>query len=143
VREKQRDFIRGTLLHVDFQAVSLTEKIRTSVSIELFGSSPAVKDLNGLVFLNLDELEIECLPQDLPEMVRVDISGLATIGSSIHVRDINLGSAITVFDDPNVIIAVVNLAGKEEEVVEVTEEVVVAEPEVIERGKKEEEAAEE
>jgi len=143
VREKQRDFIRGTLLHVDFQAVSLTEKIRTAVSIELFGSSPAVKDMNGLVYLNLDELEIECLPQDLPEMVRVDVSGLATIGSSIHVRDIDLGAAITIFDDPNEIIAVVNLAGKEEEeVAVVAEEVAAVEPEVIERGKKEEEAEE-
>jgi large subunit ribosomal protein L25 len=49
VREKQRDFIRGTLKHIDFQVVSLTEKIRAKVPVELKGISPAVKDLNGVV----------------------------------------------------------------------------------------------
>ena len=74
VREKQRDVIKRTLLHVDFQAVSLTEKLRTEVIIELTGTAPAVKDFNGVVVTGLDELEVECLPSDLPERIVVDIS---------------------------------------------------------------------
>ena len=67
VREKQRDYIRGTLRHVDFQAVSLTEKIRAKVGVVLHGTSPAVRDFNGIVVNGISDLEVEALPQDLPE----------------------------------------------------------------------------
>jgi large subunit ribosomal protein L25 len=142
VREKQRDFIRGTLLHVDFQAISLTEKIRTKVAIELTGTSPAVKDLNGFIVSGLDELEVECLPQYLPEKIVVDISTLAKIGDGLYVRDVPGLENVTFLDHPEAVIAVVTLAGKEEEEAPVAE-VAVEEPEVIEKGKKEEEEAEE
>ncbi len=59
IREKQRDFIRGTLKHVDFQVISLTEKIRTKVSIDFVGLSPAVKDYNGIIYTNMNELDVE------------------------------------------------------------------------------------
>jgi large subunit ribosomal protein L25 len=141
VREKQRDFIRGTYLHVDFQTVSLTEKLRTQVSVELTGLSPAVKDFNGFVVNGLTDLEVECFPQDLPEQIVVDISSLAKIGDGIYVRDIVISDKVVLLDSPDEMIALVTFAGKEEE------EVVVAptleEPEVIEKGKKEEEEGEE
>lgn len=136
VREKQRNYILGDLLHVDFQVVSLTEKIRATVSIELIGVAPAVKEFNGIVLAGLEELEVESLPQDLPERFIVDISKLAKIGDSVHVRDILVSDNVEVLTDPDEMI--VNITGgvKEEEITE--EEAGANEPEVIERGKKEE-----
>jgi large subunit ribosomal protein L25 len=139
VREKQRNFIRGNLLHVDFQAVSLTEKIRAKVSLVFQGISLAVKDLNGLIVENLDELDIEAFPQDLPERIIIDVSGMDRIGDSILVKDVIVSEKVLVLTNPDDVIAVVTLTGQEEEA-EVAP-VVVAEPEVVERGKKEEEPA--
>jgi large subunit ribosomal protein L25 len=140
VREKQRDFIKGTLLHVDFQVVSLTEKIRTSVGIELSGTSPAVKDFNGVIVQELDEVEVEALPQDLPDKFVVDISGLAKIGDAVFVRDLNVPSSIEILNEPDEVVVIVTGAAPEISEEEVSEE--ISEPEVIERGKKEEEEIE-
>lgn len=137
VREKQKNYIRGTLLHVDFLAVSLTEKIRASVAIEIHGVAPAVKDYNGVVINGLESIEVESLPQDLPERVVVDISGLKNIGDGIYVRDLKLASNVIVHTDVDEMIVVVTGSSTEEAVVE--GEATMAEPEVIEKGKKEEE----
>ncbi len=142
VREKQRDYIKGTLKHVDFQVVSLTEKIRTRVGIELVGQSPAVKDFNGVVVTSLDHLEVECLPQYLPERILVDIGKLVKIGDGIFVRDIQLSEQVEILDDPDEMLVIVTAQIAEEEVVAAPEEAVAEEPEVIEKGKKEEEEGE-
>ena len=142
VREKQRDFIKNILKHVDFQVVSLTEKIRARVSVEVVGLSPAVKDFNGVVVTGTSELEVESLPQNLPERFVVDISRLAKIGDGIYVRDLPLSPDYAILDDGNEMLVLVTYPAGEE----VTEEVVVPgveEPEVIEKGKKEEEEGEE
>ncbi|MDD5369353.1 MAG: 50S ribosomal protein L25 [Anaerolineaceae bacterium] len=138
VREKQRDFIRGTLLHVDFQAVSLTEKIRTKVGVELVGLAPAVKDFNAVIVNGLDALEVEAFPQDLPERFTVDISQLKELGDAIHVRDIIVSEKVTVLDQPDEMIVLATVS-KEEEEAPVAEVSAAEEPEIIERGKKEEE----
>jgi large subunit ribosomal protein L25 len=139
VREKQRDFIRGTLKHVDFQVVSLTEKIRAKVSVDLAGISPAVKDLNGVVVTGLNELEVECFPQYLPERFIIDISTMAKIGDGIYVRDLKTSADVEVLANPDDMLVIVTMGAAEE-----IEAVIpgVAEPEVIEKGKKEEEAPE-
>ena len=143
IREKQRDFIKNRLLHIDFLVVSLTEKLTASVSIELTGLSLAVKDFNAILVTGLDEIEVECLPGDLPEKIVVDISSLAKVGDAIHVRDLVLSDKVKVLSSPEEMI-VIATAAKVEEVVEVvTPEAGVEEPEVIEKGKKEEEGAEE
>ena len=136
VREKQRDHILGTLLHVDFQAVSLLEKLRTNVSIGVYGESPAVKNLNGVLVMNINSLEVECLPQDLPERILIDISVLSAIGQSIAVKDIKVSELVEILSDPNDVIIVVTAQEAEEEV-EV--EPIEVEPEVLEKGKEEEE----
>lgn len=142
VREKQRDFIKNRLLHVDFLTVSMTEKIRTTVAIELVGTAPAAKDYNAVLVTGLDEVEIECLPSDLPNRIVVDLSALKEIGDGIYVRDLPLSDKVRVLDDPDELIVVATSAEAEEE-----EGAVVAaemtEPEVIERGKKEAEEEEE
>lgn len=139
VREKQPDYVKNMLLHVDFLAVSLTEKIRAQVTIDLTGVAPAVKDFNANVVHNVTALEVECLPQNLPQTFVVDISTLAKIGDAIYVRDVPAPAKVEILTHPDEII-VVATATKEEAEPEVVE--AAAEPEVIERGKKEEEAEE-
>jgi large subunit ribosomal protein L25 len=136
VREKQRDYLKNRLLHLDFQVISMTEKVTTKVGIELTGTAPAVKEFSAVIVTVLNELEVECMPQNLPARIVIDISGLAEIGAGIHVRDVVLSDKVKILDDPAEMI-VVATATKEEKVVE---EVPVAEeaaPEASEPGQKE------
>lgn len=137
VRERQKNYVRNTFIHIDFQVVSLTEKIRAMVRIEVRGNSPAVKDFNAVLVNNITEVEVEALPRDLPEHFIVDVSNLANIGDVIKVRDLEVSDKVEILKDPDEIIVVATGAAPEE--VEEVAEVEAAEPEVIERGKKEEE----
>lgn len=146
VRDRQKDVVYGNLLHVDFLAVSLTETLRTSVILELVGESPAAESGEAVVVQSLNELEIECLPQDLLDKIEVDISGLETTSDSILVSSIELSDKITILTDPNEVVASVTYVIQEvEEEEEVELEELIAdevEPEVIERGKVEGESEE-
>jgi large subunit ribosomal protein L25 len=145
VREKQLDFIRNSLIHVDFMAVSMTEKITANVRVHMEGLAPAVKDFGAILVTGLTELEVECLANDLPERFVVDVSVLAAIGDGVYVRDVTPPANVEILDDPEGMIVVATAAAVEEveevEVAPVGEEGV--EPEVIEKGKKEEEGEEE
>lgn len=139
IREKQKNFIKGELTHVDFQVVSAKEKIRTEVGIELVGEAPAVKDFNGIVVNGLSHIEVESFPQDLPERVTLDLSALKEIGDGIFVRDIKLADTVEILTDADEMLVLVtaSTAGEAEDALE-AEEAASSEPEVIERGKKEE-----
>jgi large subunit ribosomal protein L25 len=137
IREKQRDFLRGTLRHVDFQAVSMSEKLRVAVAIEIQGAAPAVKDFDGVPVSGLEELEVECLPQDLPEQIVVDVSGLKEIGDGVYVRDIVPPANVVILEDPENMIYLITAPTVEEGAEEGLPGGV--EPEVIEKGKKEDE----
>jgi len=140
VREKQRDYIKGVLTHIDFLALDLAEKIRTKVRLTFVGVSSAVKDFSATLTHRIEAFEVECLPADLPERIIVDISALKEIGNNIKVGDIPLPENVLVLDDANDIVIIAALA--KEEVAEVAEVVPGAEaaPEIsVERGKKEEE----
>lgn len=139
VRERQRQPVTGDLLHIDFQEVSMTEKLRTRVVIELVGESPAVKNEGGILVSNLEDLHIEAYPRDLPERITVDISGLDDIGKSVYVRDVQAIKGVEILHDEDEVIAVITAPAAEEEVEEVEEIEEGEEPEIIERGKKEEE----
>lgn len=142
IREKQRNFIVGNLTHIDFQVVSATEKLRVDVAIQIVGVSPAVSKLDGVMVMGREQLEVECFPQDLPEQITVDISGLVNIGDSLRLRDITVPPNVLVLVDPGEMIVLITAQAAEEEVVEEVAEVLPTEPEVIERGKKEEEEEE-
>lgn len=144
VREKQRNKLTGTLLHVDFLAVSMTEVLRSQVYLEVVGVSPAIKDFDGVLVTGMDEVEVECLPQNLPERILVDITGLKEIGDGIYVRDLEIPEGVEILDDPDTMVVLITAqaAAEEEEVAEEVEEL-AEEPEVLERGKKEEEGEEE
>jgi len=151
VRERQRDVIKGSLKHVDFLAVSLTERIRADVRIEVTGVSPAVKDLNAVLVTGLHAIAVECLPTDLPDRIVVDISNLGEVGDGIHVADLRLPEQVRVLNDADEMIVVTTYAKAEavEEVAAPVEAEAVpegeeGEPELsVDRGKKEGEGAEE
>jgi large subunit ribosomal protein L25 len=148
VREKQRDYIKNRLLHVDFLTVSLNETLRASVAVNLVGVSAAVKDYNAVLVTNLQSLDVECLPADLPERIDVDISVLERPGDSIRVRDVKVSDKVQILNDPDTTVAVATFAKVEEEAAAVpgAEGAVTptaTEPELaVERGKKEEEGEE-
>jgi large subunit ribosomal protein L25 len=144
VREKQRDFIKNRLLHIDFLAVSLTEKLRANVALHFHGVSLAVKDFGAVMVHNLEQFQVECLPTDLPERIEVDIAQLVRVSDAIRVRDVAVSDKIRVLENPDTVVAVAS-APKVEEIAAVPgAEGVVAtptsgEPELsVERGKKDE-----
>ena len=144
VREKQRDYIKNRLLHVDFLAVSLTESLRASVAVNFVGLSAAVKDFNAVLVKNLESLDVECLPADLPERIDVDITALARPGDGLRVRDVKVSDKVRLLNDPDTMVVVATFAKVEEEAAAVPGAEGVApteaEPELaVERGKKEEE----
>jgi len=146
VRDRQRDYIKGGLTHIDFLAVNLDEKIRATISLEFVGVSLAVKDFNAVLVKNLEKLEVECLPTDLPERVKIDIAVLRQIGDGIRVRDVNLSDKVSILTDDDEMIVVATAPKVEAATAETPEgaEVVgeaeeAAEPEMsVERGKKDE-----
>jgi len=147
VREIQQDYIKGTLLHVDFLAISMKEKLRTDVSISLVGEAPVLEEFSAMIMSGIDQIEVECLPQDLPEVIEVDVSHLEELGQVIYVKDIPAIPDVEFLTDPEELVAVASAI--KEEVVEVEEEEELleeaelgVEPEVIEQGKKEEDEEE-
>lgn len=145
LRERQRDVLKGNWLHLDFLAVSRTEKIRASVSIVLEGEAPALKNFDALLVTSMDQVEVDALATDLPEFITVDVSGLEEIGNSIAVADLQLGDGVDVLNDPEDVLVVVSAQTAEieeevdEEGLEEDLEAGLSEPEVIEKGKAEEE----
>src|SRR5712691_6342297 len=94
LQEVQHSPVGGDVLHVDFHAISMDEKIQADVPLEPLGVPNGVKNFGGLLEQNLRVLAIECLPRDLPDRITVDVSAL-NIGDSIHVRDIKLPAGVT------------------------------------------------
>ncbi len=101
IKDYQRHPIRGTLLHVDFYRVAMTETLRIDVPIRLVGESPAVKQFDGVVFQAVATVSAECLPGDLPEAIEVDMSGLTELDSAVHVRDLPVPSGVAIVADPD------------------------------------------
>ena len=135
VQEVQHAPLGGAVLHVDFHAVSQDEAIHADVPLEPTGTANGVKNMGGLLEQSLRSLAIECLPRDLPDVIRVDVSAL-NIGDAIHVRDIQLPSGVTTRIQPELTAFSVLAPTVEEEPVAATAEA-AAGPEVI-TAKKEE-----
>jgi len=133
------DPVKDTVVHSDFYKVSLTEKIKTKVPVEFVGESPAVKDLSGILVKNVNELEVEALPQNLPHEISVDISSLKSFRDQISVKDIDLGPDVKIEADVDTIIATVQEPKSQEELdTELAEPIKgVEDVEVIEKKKEE------
>jgi large subunit ribosomal protein L25 len=141
VQEVQHSPLGGDILHVDFHAVSMDEKIHAEVPLEPVGLANGVKNFGGLLEQSLRALPIECLPSDLPDRITVDVSAL-NIGDSIHVRDIQLPSGVAAKVQAELTVFSVLAPVIEEEPVPVAADAAAAGPEVITEKKKDEGEAE-
>lgn len=140
VKEIQRDPVNQRIVHVDFKAISLKEKIKVNVPIQTIGEAPGIKE-GGVLEYFLRELEIECLPTNIPEHITVDVSTLG-INASVHVRDLVLPDKDVRIVTPGdrMLVSIVPPTVLEEKAPAadaVVAEVAPVEPEVIKKGKKE------
>lgn len=133
VHDLQRDIISREIIHVDFHRIKLSEKITVKVPVHLTGDAVG-HEMGGVVDHMLRELEIECLPADIPPKFEVDITSL-NIGEAIIVKTITVPRSVTLLSDPEAIVVHVVTADKEELKPEPTPEELTAEPEVIAKGK--------
>lgn len=139
VREVQRHYIRNEITHVDFFALDMTAKVTVDVPISYINESPAVQSKKGVLVTGPTTLSIETLPSNLIDRIEVDVSGLADVGDSIHVRDLNLNATIAILNDPDEMIARISQtsAARSEEAEEA--EAGPVEVEIIKKGKADEE----
>ena len=142
LKEVQHDPIRNRTRHLDFQAIRMDQKIKAHVAVRPGHALPAGASAGGLLEQNLHEIEVESLPQDLPEEIIVDVSGM-NLGDMIHVGDIAMPEGVTAVTHADIVVftEVDESAAEAEEEAAPAEGEEAAEPEVIAEKKTEERAA--
>lgn len=134
IQEVQHHPLKRDLVHVDFHAVSATEKITSAVPIETTGEALGVRTFGGLLEHSLRTLEVQCYPQDLPGIVQIDVTNL-NIGETLHVRDLQLPAGVEAITDEDLTVVSVVASRVGEETTETAEQ--AAAPEVITEKKTE------
>jgi large subunit ribosomal protein L25 len=141
VADEQYDPVKDTLIHIDLKRIDLTRKLRVSIPIHTTGEPKGVKQQGGVLDVVTRSIEIECVPDDIPNQFDVDVTELM-IGSNIRVSELPELKGVRVLTAPEAVIA--HVVGIKEEVVAAPAEgaaPAAAEPEVAKKGKKEEEGA--
>jgi large subunit ribosomal protein L25 len=108
VQEVQHHPVRSTILHVDFHAVSADESLHAEIPVETTGEAVGVKNYGGRLEVLLHVVEVECLPKDLPEVIRVDVTSMM-VGDALHLRDLQLPAGVTFRGDGE--LTVLRIAG--------------------------------
>jgi large subunit ribosomal protein L25 len=141
VRDVQRDPLRGTVLHVDFYRVQMTERLTAEIPLLLEGESPVIALNEGILLQGISAIEVECLPGDLVDAIAVDLADLLEVDDSIHVSDLAIPSGIDVLTDPDELIVRVAPLAEEEVLEEIVEEELLPgeEAEVVAEGEEGEE----
>ena len=146
IKELQVDPVTDELLHVDLYQIAMDKLIRVSVPVVPVGEAVGVKSEGGFVDFMSREVEIECLPKDIPEHIEIDISSLH-IHQSVKAEDIKPPEGVEMLTEPDTVLVLIDVPQKEEIIEEVEEEEEVIaegeEPEVIKKEKEEEEKEEE
>jgi len=136
VAEEQYHPVKGTLMHIDLKRIDLARKLRVAVPVHVTGEAKGVKQQGGVLDVVTKTIEIECIPDDIPNHFEVDVTELM-IGTNIRVSDLPVKEGVRILTAPEAVIA--HVVGIREEVVaEVAAAPVVVEPEVARKGKKEE-----
>ncbi len=115
IHDVARDPVTDDVLHADFYKVRLDQKIKAKVQVEFKGEAPAVKDNGGIFVRNVNELEVEGLPQDLPHEITIDISNMNNFGDQILVKDIKLAPGLRIVAEADDILATVQEPMSQEE----------------------------
>lgn len=141
-REVQRDIIRGDILHVDFFALDLNAKLRTDVPVIFKGESPAVLAKQAILITGANTLTVELLPSQLISEIEVDVSQLKAVGDAILVSDLKLANGIVIINEPEEMVAklIQPSAARADAAGDEDGADAPAMPEVISKGKEEEEA---
>lgn len=105
IHDLQRNPVTYSPIHVDFLEVSLTEKLTANVALEFIGESMAIKAHGGTLVKLLSEIEVECLPSDLPHLIQVDISPLNTFEDLLKVENLTLPKGVKAVNDPSEVVA--------------------------------------
>ena len=141
VKDYQLDPVQGNLIHTDFLEIAMDRLLELTVNVEIVGESEGVKLDGGIMDLVTRSIEVECLPSDIPESIKVDVSHLK-INDYIRVKNIQTDAKVKILSDPEIVIVTI-VPPIKEEVVTVEAAPEAAEPEVIKKGKAVEEGAEE
>ena len=141
LKELQHDPLKDDIIHVDFQEISLKEKLKVNVPITIKGEAVGVTEEGGVLNQVEWELEVECLPTEIPEHINIHVEGLH-LNEAIHIKDIASDGAYKILGDPEQVVLNVIMPAAEEVEEGEEEEAAGVEPELIKKGKKEEEAAE-
>jgi large subunit ribosomal protein L25 len=136
--DRQVDPLRGRLIHADFTRLVKGQKIEVTVPLHLVGEPIGVRDEEGHLEQVIREIEIKCQPRDIPDAINVDVSNLR-VHDVLHVSDIPPIEGVEILDTPENVIATVGIVKEEPVAAPVVEEGAPAEPEVIGKGKKEDE----
>lgn len=148
ISDPQIDPVTSEPVHTDFHQVKLTEKVTANVPLEFIKEeeAPAIKELEGTLIKDKDEIEVECFPQDIPHSIEVDVTVLKTFDDMIHISDLKIPENVKVLNEQEEVVATVMPPRSEEELKELEEEVVedvekVGEVEEKEEGEEGEEAS--
>lgn len=138
IRDMQLDPITREIMHLDFQRVVMTEKVRVQVAIELKGVAYGVKTEGGMLDFSHREVHVECLPGDIPKLIELDVSELH-MGQHLTAGDVHLPAKVALLDEPDrVLVSVMHSKTEAEPAAEAAPAVAGPEPEVIKKGKTEE-----
>ena len=138
--ERQVDPVRGRLIHADFTRLVKGQKIEVTVPLHLVGEPFGVREEQGVLEQIIREIEIRCEPREIPDVINVDVSNLG-VHDVLHISDIPVDARIEILNPPDTVIATVGIVKEEPVAVPVVEAEGPAEPEVIGKGKKEDEEA--
>ena len=138
LREIQHDVLTGKPTHIDFGEVSMTKKLRVSIPLHITGEPEGVKLGGGILAQMLREIEVDCLPSDIVESFTIDVSALK-VDQSLFVHDLQLGEQYSIFTGKELVVA--SVTKPEEEAVALNADGTPVTPEVITKGKKDEEGA--
>jgi large subunit ribosomal protein L25 len=145
VREFDRDWRKGELVHVDFYQVKMEEKVRLEVPVVVIGEAAALKSKTNMLSHELGALTVECLPAKIPNSIEVDISSLAELGQAIRVKDVPVHKDITVLNDPELVVVKISFRPVEklEKPVQVVEKAVEVPEEAVPGAEKQTEKSQE
>lgn len=116
VKEVQKDVVKDFFIHVDFYKVDMSKELTAEIPLEFVGESKAIKEQGALLNKSIDEVSVECLPQDLVDHIDIDISVLVNVGDAIFIKDINVPKGIKILNNADDVVATVT--EQEEEKVE-------------------------
>lgn len=118
IHDVAKHFMKDEPIHVDFYEVDLTRKIHAKIPVHLVGMAPAVKELAGILIRNLNEIEVEALPADLPPTIEVNIEKLKNFDDAVRVSEVAVAGGVKILNDPNMVIVTVQAPRTEEELAE-------------------------